>query len=127
MSIESDTRATPKKGDWRALQDRTKAFALQIIAVYCSLPKTTEAQVLGRQLLKSGTSVGAQHREASRARSKAECVSKIESALQELEETAYWLDLLTQSKISHGGRLIDLRREAEELIAILVASAKRVK
>ena len=68
------------------LRDRTKAFALRIIKVYTALPKTTEAQVIGKQILRSGTSVGAHYREAKRARSTAEFISKIEGGNQELEE-----------------------------------------
>jgi four helix bundle protein len=71
---------------------RTKAFAIQIIRLYVRLPKTTLAQVLGKQFLRSGTSVGAHYREATRARSTAEFVSKIECGMQELEETSYWLE-----------------------------------
>jgi four helix bundle protein len=81
------------------LRLRTKAFALRIIRLYGSLPKIIEAQVLGKQLLRSGTSVGAQYREAVRARSRAEFVSKIEAALQELEETLYWIELLADARI----------------------------
>ena len=73
---------------------RTKSFSLALIKFYSKLPKTTEAQVIGKQLLRSGTSVGAQYHEAKQARSKAEFISKIGGALQELEETIYWLDLL---------------------------------
>jgi len=75
----------PKKE--RDLGARTKAFALRIIRLYGSLPKTVEAQVIGRQVLKSGTSPGAHYREARRARSTAEFISKMEGGLQELEET----------------------------------------
>jgi four helix bundle protein len=81
----------------RDLQVRTKAFALRVVRLYCALPKTTEAQVLGKQVLRSGTSIGAHYREAMRARSPAEFVSKIEGGLQELEETSYWLELLIES------------------------------
>jgi len=76
------------------LKERTKAFALRIIRLYAALPKTTEAQVLGKQVLRSGTSVGAHYREGQRAHSNADFISKIEGGLQELEETAYWLELL---------------------------------
>ena len=76
------------------LKERTKAFALRIIRLYAALPKTTEAQVLGKQVLRSGTSVGAHYREAQRAKSNADFIGKIEGGLQELEETAYWLELL---------------------------------
>ncbi len=111
----------------RDLKARTKEFALRIIRLYSSLPRTTEAQVLGRQVLKSGTSVGAHYREARRARSGAEFISKIESGLQELEETVYWLELLGDAWIADPARLKDLLHEAEELTSIFVASVKTVK
>ena len=81
------------------LKTRTKAFALRIIRLYAALPKTAEAQVLGKQLLRSGTSVGAHYREAVRSRSTAEFISKAEGALMELEESSYWLELLADAKI----------------------------
>jgi four helix bundle protein len=81
------------------LRDRTKSFALRIVKLYTALPKTTEAQVLGKQVLRSGTSVGAHYREAIRARSNAEYISKIEVGLQELEESIYWLELLAEAGI----------------------------
>jgi len=111
----------------RDLRVRTKAFALRIIRLYGALPKTTVAQVLGKQVLRSGTSVGAHYREATRARSTAEFISKIEGGLQELEETVYWLELLVESGIVPGARLVDLCAEADELIAIFVTSAKTAK
>ena len=70
----------------RDLRDRTKTFALRIVHMFSALPKTTEAQVLGKQLLRSGTSIGANYREAFRARSKAEFISKCGDALREIEE-----------------------------------------
>ncbi len=79
--------------------DRTKAFALRIVRLYAALPKTTEAQVIGKQVLRSGTSVGAHVREGKRSRADAEMISKTEGALQELEETGYWLELLADSGI----------------------------
>jgi len=83
--------------------------------------------VLGRQLLRSGTSVGAHYREANRAKSNADFISKIEGALQELDETTYWLDLLSESKIGSVEELRSLVTEAEELISILVTVAKSAK
>ncbi len=109
------------------LRARTKAFALRILRLYSSLPPKTEAQVLGKQVLRSGTSVGAHYREAKRARSNAEFVSKMESGLQELEETVYWLELLAESKIVEPSKLQALFKEAEELTSIFVASVKTVK
>jgi len=106
---------------------RTKAFALRIIRLYSALPKTAIGQILGKQILRSGTSVGAQYREARRARSSAEFVSKIEGGLQELEETRYWLELLVDSGIFSAARCADLQKEADELMAMLVSSVKTVK
>jgi four helix bundle protein len=111
----------------RDLRPRTKAFALRIIRLYASLPKTIEAQILGRQMLKSGTSVGAHYREATRARSTAEFVSKIEGGLQELEETGYWLELLIEAGIVKESQLRDLLNEADELTSIFVSSVKTAK
>src|ERR687885_2826131 len=94
------------KGEGRQdLRERTKAFALQIIRLYSVLPKTTEAQVLGKQVLRAGTSVGAHYREAHRAKSDADFISKIEGALQELDETAYWFELLIESDIFSADRM----------------------
>jgi len=109
------------------LRMRTKNFALQIIRLYSSLSRMTEAQVLGGQLLRSGTSVGAHYREATRARSTAEFISKIEVGLQELEETAYWLELLGDAGIVKETRLANIRQEVIELTAILVASVRTAK
>jgi four helix bundle protein len=111
----------------RDLRSRTKSFALRVIKVYTSLPNATLAQVLGRQLLRSGTSVGAHYRKAFRSRSTAEFISKIEVGLQELEETKYWLELLVEAKVVPAKRLADLCREAEELTAILTAAVLTAK
>ena len=111
----------------RGLKQRTKGFALRIIRMYCALPKSTEAQVLGKQILRSGTSVGAHYREATRARSDAEFISKLEGGLQELEETGYWLELLGESGIVEPEKLTGLNQETGELNAMLTASVKTVK
>jgi four helix bundle protein len=106
---------------------RTKAFALRIIRLYSALPKTAEARVVGNQVLRSGTSVGAHVREGKRSRSNAEMISKTEVALQELEETKYWLELLAEAGIVKAELLTGLTSEADELTAILVASVKTMK
>ena len=111
----------------RDLRERTKAFALRIIRMYASLPKVPEAQVLGKQVLRSGTSVRAHYREACRSRSTAEFESKIEGGQQELEETSYWLELLVDSGIVPAKRLAALQQEAEELAAIFASSAITAK
>jgi four helix bundle protein len=109
------------------LRKRTKQFALRVIRLFGALPATPVAQVLGKQLLRSGTSVGAHYREAHRARSTAEFISKLEGGLQELDETGYWLELLVESDTVPESRLADLLRETNELIAILVTCVKRAK
>ena len=93
------------------LVERTTEFALRIVKMFVSLPKTEEARVLGRQVLRSGTSVGANYREAQRARSKAEFIAKIGDSLKELDETAYWLELLVRSEIIPETKLTALRDE----------------
>lgn len=87
----------------------------------------TVAQVIGKQILRSGTSVGAHVREGKRSRSNAEMISKTECALQELEETMYWFELLVESDIINAKLLTDLQKEADELMAIMVTSVKTIK
>jgi four helix bundle protein len=106
------------------LRERTKSFALRIIRMFSALPKKTEAQVLGRQVLRSGTSVGANYREAFRARSKPEFISKCGDCLKEVEETAYWLELLVEAELVAAKKLAPLRQECEELTAIFVSIIK---
>ncbi|HEV7682900.1 MAG TPA: four helix bundle protein [Pyrinomonadaceae bacterium] len=124
MNDERGTSDARTKFDLRL---RTRAFALRIVKLYTSLPKTAEAQVLGKQLLRSGTSVGAHYHEATRSRSSAEFISKIEAGLQELEESVYWINLLIDCGIARKEKLTGLCQEADELAAILVASVKTVK
>ena len=109
------------------LKRRTKALALRIIRLYSALPSRVDAQVLGKQLLRSGTSVGANYREACRARSVAEFISKMEIGLQELDESAYWIELLIEAEIISAGKLSELRSEVDELIRIFVASINTAK
>jgi len=111
----------------RDLRERTKVFALRIIKMFVVLPKRTEAQVLGKQVLRSGTSVGANYREAWRSRSRAEFVSKIGDCLKELDETAYWLELLVESQILAPTRLADLQSECNQLLAIFTTISKKSK
>jgi four helix bundle protein len=109
------------------LKSRTKKFALRVIKLYISLPRTNESQVLGRQVLRSGTSVGAHYHEAQRAKSDADFISKIEGGLQELEETSYWLDLLKESGIAAQHQIVEPIGETEQLMAIFVSIVKSVK
>lgn len=109
------------------LKQRTKTYALRIIRLYCALPRSMHAQVIGKQVLRSGTSVGAHYREGFRARSSAELISKFEVALQELDESAYWLELLVEGAIFPAAKLRPLLAETEELIAIFVRCVKNAK
>ncbi len=109
------------------LRDRTKGFALRVIRLYSSLSKSTVAQVIGKQLLRSGTSVGANYREAYRARSTAEFIAKCGISLQELDETSYWLELLVEAKIIPIEKLASLLDETNQLLAIFTTIAKKSK
>lgn len=111
----------------RDLVGRTTEFALRVVRMFVALPKTEEARVLGKQALRSGTSVGANYREAQRARSKAEFVAKIGDCLKELDETAYWLELLVRGNIVPEAKLSALRDESNQLLAIFTAIAKKAK
>lgn len=104
------------------LRNRTKRFALRIIRLFRHLPRSTDAQVLGKQLLRSGTSVGANYRAAGRSRSKAEFVSKIGIVVEEADETVFWLECLVESGIVKEELLKDLLVEANELVSIFAAS-----
>jgi four helix bundle protein len=108
------------------LKVRTRNLALRVIRLYAALPKSTVAQVIGRQVLRSGTSVGANYREGIRARSSIEYATKLNISLMELEETAYWLELLEES-VLRSDEVQDLKSEASELCAIFVTLIKRAK
>jgi four helix bundle protein len=110
------------------LGPRTKMFARRIIRLYAALPRNdVVAQVLGKQMLRSGTSVGANYREAHRARSKAEFISKIGDCLKEADETLYWLELILEERLVAAKRLQPLVDEANELVAILTTISKRAR
>jgi four helix bundle protein len=104
-----------------------REFALRVIRLVAGLPHTDIARMIGKQLLGAGMSVGAHYREAFRAKSNADFVSKIEGALQELEETQYWLELLEVAAVFPKQRLDALHKEANELLAIFVTTAKNAK
>jgi four helix bundle protein len=110
------------------LKPRTRVFALRIIRMYSKLPKNdTVAQVLGKQVLRSRASVGANYREASRGRSKAEFISKIGDCLKEIEETEYWLELLVDSGCVSTKKMAGLLDETRQLIAIFTTIDKNAK
>ena len=109
----------------RDLTDRTEAFALRIIKLTSALPRNREADVLGKQVLRSGTSIGANYREAQRGRSKAEFLAKVGDCLRETEETTYWLELLCESGLVAPERTAALLTESCELTAIFVTILNR--
>lgn len=109
------------------LRERTKALALRIIRMYMTLPSTTEAQILGKQVLRAGTSIGSNYREAYRARSDAEFIAKLGDSLKELDETAYWLELLVEAGIVPANKLSSLMDETNQLIAIFTTIIKKKK
>jgi len=111
----------------RELQARTKSFALCVIKVVGALPRTTASQVVGRQLLRAATSVGANYRAACRAQSRAEFVAKPSIVVEEADETLYWLELVQESGLIKPSKLAELLEEANELVAIVVAARKTAK
>jgi four helix bundle protein len=122
--MENGKREMENKKD---LKERTKNFALRIIKMYSFLPKTAEANALGKQVLRSGTAVGAIYREASQGKSKAEFVAKMGDCLKELEETTYWFELLIEGGILSENKLSGLLQESKELTAIFVTIIKNTK
>jgi four helix bundle protein len=104
------------------LQKRTKCFALDVIRFFESLPKDETSRVLGRQLLRSGTSVGANYRSAKRAKSNADFINKMTIVEEEADECGYWLELLTEASKVPANKMAALLRETSELVAISVAS-----
>jgi four helix bundle protein len=108
--------------DSQILKDRTQQFALDIIALVDSLPKRRVADVIGNQLVRSGTSVGANYRAACRAKSPADFISKMGTVEEEADETIYWMDLLVKSTLVSRDRVAGLVNEANQLVAIVVAS-----
>ena len=109
------------------LERRTKQFALEIIKFVGSLPRNRETDVLARQLLRSGTFVGANYREANRAVSRADFANKVGTVQKEAAETQYWLELLLDSEIGEKSVAADLHKESSELLAIFTSIGKRLK
>jgi len=104
------------------LKNRSKQFALRVVKLYQAIPRRDEARVIGKQVLRSGTSVAANYRAACRARSKAEFVAKIGVVVEEIDETVFWLELLVESGLVPKARMEKLLAEANELLAIFAAS-----
>ncbi len=109
------------------LEERTEDFALRVIRLHRALPKDDVARVIGKQLLRSGTSIGANYREASRARSKAEFIAKVGDSLKEANESEYWIRLLIRAEVLPEEKLTAIRAECGELIAIFIASLNTAK
>jgi len=114
-------------GEERDLKQRTKKFALRIIRLVEALPAVRTADVIGRQLLRSGTSVGANYRAACRARSTADFISKMGIVEEETDESIYWMELLIEAEIVGFAKLNSLMKEADELLAITVSSIKTAR
>lgn len=128
---ESEIARAPDAGTFSSmkqpLENRTKLFALQIINFVAMLPKNRITDVIGRQLLKSGTSIGANYSEAGRAESHDDFIHKIGICAKESAETQYWLELFLEGKLVSAEKCEMLRREASELVAIFVASGRTAK
>jgi four helix bundle protein len=106
---------------------RTQDFALRIITMYRKLPRKEEARGIGKQVLRSGTSIGANYRAACRSRSKAEFISKLGIVLEEADETVFWLELLLEAKIFPESKIGNLLEEANELTSIFVSCLRTSK
>ena len=113
--------------DAEELKRRTKAFGLRVIKLVEALPHSRSSGAIGNQLLRAGTSVGANYRAAYRARSKAEFIAKASISIEEADEALYWMEMLIEASIIPQERLTALMQEADELIAILTASVKTAK
>src|ERR1700724_4697428 len=109
------------------LENRTKKFALIIIEFVSSLPRTREADVLGKQLLRSSTSIGANYREANRGVSRADFANKIGTVQKEAAETQYWLEILLDSGLARSGNAQEFLKESSEVLAIFASIGKKLK
>lgn len=120
----SESKRTQANTD---LKPRTQDFALSVIQFVESLPRGRTVDVLARQLLRCGTSVGANYRAACRARSQADFISKMGIVEEEADESAYWMELMIRSRIANGDSVDALLKEANELVSITVASIKTAR
>jgi four helix bundle protein len=113
--------------DSRELKDRTKRFAVRIVKLFQSLPSRPDAQILGKQVLRSGTSVAANYRAACRGRSRAEFVARIGVVVEEADETLFWLELIGEAGIVPEQRLVEIKKEADELTALFTATKRTIR
>jgi len=104
------------------LKIRTKRFGLRVLKLVSALPKTVEGRAIANQLVRSGTSAGANYRAACRGRSKAELIAKLGTVEEEADESAYWLEMIIEGNLMDAGRVQDLLQEANERVAIMTAS-----
>ena len=111
----------------KQMQARTKLFAVQIVKFFGKLPKTEEARVLGRQLLRSGTSVAANYRAVCRAKSGADFVHKLGTVVEEADESLLWLELLEEAEVCTASQVSSLKQEADELVRVLQTSLNTAK
>ncbi len=111
----------------KELKHRTKQFALRVISLVDALPSTTAGRAIGSQLVRSGTSVGANYRAACRGRSRAEFVSKLGTVEEEADESAYWMELVVEGSLLPQDRVLPLHQEADELTAIFASSIKSAR
>jgi len=109
------------------LKGRTKSFAIRIVTLFRSLPRSPDAQTLGKQLLRSGTSVAANYRAVCRSRSRAEFIAKMGVVMEEADESVFWLELLSETGVVKAERAKNLLEEANELVAIFGASLRTAK
>jgi len=110
--------------DENQLKQRTKRFALRVMKLVASLPRTVEGRAIGGQLVRSGTSVGANYRAACRGRSKAEFIAKLGIVEEEADESAFWMELIIEGELMSKKRVEPLLSEANEIVAIITASRK---
>ena len=113
--------------DKEQFRKRTKAYALRVIKVVESLPNTQSGRVLGDQLVRSGTSVGANYRAAARAKSRADFISKMGTVEEECDESLYWMELLVEGGLVEGGRLEELMAEGDEILAMTISSIRTAR
>jgi four helix bundle protein len=109
------------------LQERTKQFGIRVVRLVDSLPKRKSATVIGKQLLRSATSVGANYRAACKGRSRADFIAKLGIALEEADESLYWMEMLQEVQLIPEPKIISLIDEAKQLVAILTASQKTAR
>lgn len=116
-----------KEGLNEQFRNRTKSLAVRIVKMYVQLPKTDEARIIGKQLIRSATSSAANYRAACRGRSKAEFFAKMSIVVEEVDETLFWLEMLEETEIIAASKLIELKKEATELLSVFAKARSNAK